>query len=173
VIRAEVIGLGAKMAESAPAGFLKWARSYAKREILGRPAPPEDEAVQKTFGERFPKAAPSARAAGVFLLWYEAYQQVSEDQQFLGERVSDMNRDISHLESDLVRLRTTTPSLADPARNAQARLERRLEDARRQRGFYRRGLDALNPRMDVCLRRLATLHETIKDSDPAEIRGLK
>lgn len=120
VIRAEVIGLGAKMAESAPAGFLKWARSYAKREILGGSAPPEDEAVQKTFDERFPKSAPSARAAGAFLLWYQAYQHASDDQQVFQQRISDVDREIRNLESDLIRFQTTTPSLGDPARNARA-----------------------------------------------------
>jgi hypothetical protein len=172
-IPANIIGLGAKIAEAAPDGVQKWARGYAKRELLGRDGPPEDEAVEKAFEARFSKAAARARAAGIFLAWYEAYQRISDDQQVFHQRIVEIDRDISRMESDLTRFRTLTPSLGDPARDAQARLERRLENARRQRDFFRTGLEALNPRVELCLKRLTALYETVKDADPAAIQGLK
>lgn len=175
VIPSAALGLGGKMEESAAPESLKWARGYAKREILDRRPPPEDAAIRKALDARYPAAPASARAAGVFLLWYLAYQHASRAQEDASRPIQDMERDINKLEDDLLRIRNTPVPLsqASAAHDAEDRAAQRLEDALHQQNLHKRNLNALRARVDVCLKRLAALYETLKDSDPAEVRQLK
>lgn len=175
VVSSPALQLGAKMQEAASAELLKWAREYAKREVLGRPTASENEAIAKAIATRYSKAPLPAREAGLFFLWYVAYQQAGQGQLFAGARVRDLDRDVRSLEDDLLRIRNTPVPIAQAAaaRDAEARAEQRLEDVIRQRTLHQRQLDAARARVDNCLERLAALHEQWKDRDPAEIRALK
>lgn len=174
-IPAEALSLGTKMTEVAPEDFLKWARSYAKKEIVGRNPPAEDEAVRKAFDERSPQATPAARGAGVFLLWFVAYQQAGDAQDTMASRIRELKRDISIFEDDLreIENRPVPLSAANDRMVAESRVRQRLEDAERQKSFFERNLAPLQERVDFCLRHLAAQYETVKDSDPAVVRGLK
>ena len=175
VLPSAALSLGAKMAESASPGFLKWARGYAKREILEHTPPREHEAVRKAIEARYLQAPEPARAAGVFLVWYVAYEQATKTQDAAGERVRDIERVLNRLADDLAQIRNTAVpiSAVDAQRDEEGRILGRLEDATRERDLFQRNLDIQRARVDLCLQRLAALHEALKDSDTSSIRQLK
>lgn len=174
VVSAAALILGAKMEESATPEFLKWSRSYAKKELLGRSVPPE-EAIRKLFEERYPKASPQARAAAAFLLWHQAYEQGRYSQEIAQKRVDELDRDIGFLEDDLRRAENT-PILtgSSPSRmEVESRILARLQSTEQQRKLHASTLEQIGERVDVCLQRLGALYDGVKDSDPELIRSLK
>jgi hypothetical protein len=177
-IPADAIALGVKMAESAPPDFLKWARGYAKREILKKDAAVSLETVAQAIEKRYPKAPAQARKAAAFLVWYLGYVQETGEQTSSAARIRDLDRLISEAEQDL-HIAENAPAKRAPANprvgqiTDEDRAMQRLDGLNSQRDFQRGHMAQLQARADACLQRLAALYETLKDADPAEIRGLK
>jgi hypothetical protein len=173
-IPADAIALGAKMAELAPANFLRWARGYAKRILKNDAAAPR-ETVTQEVEKRYAKAPAKARAAGELLVWYLAYVNEADKQTSAAARLSDLDREVQEAEQDL-HLAERTPNLrgmASPGNSAEARALLRLERVREQRDFYRGHMAQLQTRLDGCLERLAAAHEAVKGGDAAAVKGLK
>lgn len=171
---AGAVALGTRLEAAAAPAVLKWARNYAKREILKKATPPKDEAVTAALEEAYPRAKPAALRAGEALVWYLAYQEGSKTQEISAQRVRETERDLQFLQDDLRRLENTPVPISEMplAREMEGRIRARMYALEQQRDMYKRVHEGIAATVDACVERLAARSEAIKDVDAGEIRGL-
>lgn len=175
VLPTEALRLGADLEGAAPGVFLKWARKFAKREIVDRSEPPTQEAVGQGLQAAFPKAPATSREAGEILLWYLAYQQGAKTLEIAASRVRELERDMGYVQDELQRHRSTPVPIqqAAAAREAEDRLLATFEQVTRQRDLHKRVADMIRARVDFCIERLAAANASSRERDPEAIKALK
>lgn len=171
---AAAIAFGTRLEAAAAPAVVKWARNFAKREILKKSPPPKDEAVTAALEEAYPRAKPPALRAGEVLVWYLAYQEGTKSQEISAQRVRETERDLQFLQDDLRRLENTPVPISEMplAREAEGRIRARMYALEQQRDMYKRVHALVAASVDACVERLAARSEAAKDADAGDIRGL-
>ncbi len=174
VLSGAALRFGADLENATPQAFLKWARNFAKKEILKPQVAPNREAVSKALNADYGKSPELSRKAGEILLWYLAYQEGTKNQEVAAVRVHDMEKELARLEEDQQQLdRTPAEFKGEAKRDTASRILGQIEQDRVQRDTYKRVLDLLSVRVDFCLQNLSALLDESKGLAPAEIRNLK
>ncbi len=175
VLSSAALRAGAELEGAAAPSFLKWARDFAKKEIVKAKTLPAKDVAAKALAASHPDASAQARAAGEIVVWYRAYQEAAKAQGISGQRVRDVDKDLKDMAQDLRQVETTPVEISQLPlkREAEDRILARMQAAARMREAYAR-VDQLNgERVDFCMSTLAALTENAKALNPAEIRGLK
>lgn len=175
VLSGAALRFGADLQGAATPAVLKWAKSFAKKEILKAQEAPGRDTVAAALSTAYAGRSEPSRKAGEVLVWYLAYLEGTKNQETAAQRVRDMERELDRLQDDQQQLDRTPVEFSQMPlkRAAESRILGRIEEVRLQRDIYKRVLDGINARVDICLENLAALTDAAKGMDPVAIRGLK
>ena len=182
-VSAPALKFGAELEKEATPELKEWVRGHVTRQMRAQPVDPKG--TMAVVDDRFPAAPDEARDAVTFLVFYYAFRDEDENQRMLGVRLRDIDRETTEITRQLQVMwkneqgRSASPLQGISAQERvrldeqQQRMEAQLREFADERQLKATQLAASRKKVALYLKLLALVHERMKRTEPAILRGVK